>query len=64
MCDLVQKLFTALNMIKGFEVGMINPRKGLYIFYNSKVYRLEPVEIAGVTTLKKYLKERKRNNHD
>lgn len=56
MCDLVQKLFTALNMIKGFEVGMINPRKGLYIFYNSKVYRLEPVEIAGVTSIKEVFK--------
>ena len=56
MCDLVQKLFTALNMIKGFEVGMINPRKGLYIFYNSKVYRLEPVEIAGVTTIEEVFK--------
>ena len=51
MYDLVQKLFSALNIIKGFEVGMINPRKGLYIFYNSKVYRLEPVEICGVTTI-------------
>ena len=56
MCDLVQKLFTALNMIKGFEVGMINPRKGLYIFHNSKVYRLEPVEIAGATTIQEVLK--------
>lgn len=56
MCDLVQKLFTALNMIKGFEVGMINPRKGLYIFHNSKIYRLEPVEIAGVTTIEEVFK--------
>ena len=56
MCDLVQKLFTALNMIKGFEVGMINPRKGLYIFHNSKIYRLELVEIAGVTTIEEVIK--------
>ena len=56
MCDLVQKLFTALNMIKGFEVGIYNPRKELYIAYNSKVYRLEPVEIAGATTIQEVLK--------
>ena len=56
MYDLIQELFSVLNMIKGFKAGIYNPRKELYIAYNSKVYRLEPVEIAGVTTIEEVFK--------
>lgn len=54
--NLNRELFKVLNMIKGIEVEMNNPRKGLIIQYEGKVFRLEAIEMAGVDSIEKAFK--------
>ena len=51
-----RELFKVLNMIKGMEVGMNNPRKGLIIQYEGKIFRLEPIELVGVNNIEEAFK--------